>query len=158
MDVVRAQTSARNREQVPSRQRRPTPHWKLKLHAACSSAAGAQRRVPSVSGKQIVPAGHSRLLPLSVSPHSPAWLSSRERSQSPDCSLHHRSTAHPPSSGEPQGSATRCDFRHCPPWQLSPTLHGVEAAEGADGQVFGQGTAEFTGRLAGTADGFSPLT
>jgi hypothetical protein len=30
-------------------------------------------------------------------------------------------------------------------------LHEVEAAEGADGQVFGQGTAEFTGRLAGTA-------
>ena len=30
-------------------------------------------------------------------------------------------------------------------------LHGVEASDGADGQVFGQGTAEFTGRLAGTA-------
>jgi hypothetical protein len=30
-------------------------------------------------------------------------------------------------------------------------LHEVGAADGADGQVFGQGTAEFTGRLAGTA-------
>ena len=30
-------------------------------------------------------------------------------------------------------------------------LHGVEPDDGADGQVFGQGTAEFTGRLAGTA-------
>ena len=30
-------------------------------------------------------------------------------------------------------------------------LHEVAAAQGADGQVFGQGTAEFTGRLAGTA-------
>ena len=30
-------------------------------------------------------------------------------------------------------------------------LHGVEPADGSDGQVFGQGTAEFTGRLAGTA-------
>jgi hypothetical protein len=35
-------------------------------------------------------------------------------------------------------------------WQYD-LLHGVEASEGADGQVFGQGTAEFTGRLAGTA-------
>ena len=30
-------------------------------------------------------------------------------------------------------------------------LHGVEPSDGADGQVFGQGTADFTGRLAGTA-------
>src|SRR4029078_369220 len=30
-------------------------------------------------------------------------------------------------------------------------LHGVEASDGADGQVFGQGTADFTGRLAGAA-------
>ncbi len=30
-------------------------------------------------------------------------------------------------------------------------LHEVGAADGADGQVFGQGTAEFTGRLAATA-------
>ena len=30
-------------------------------------------------------------------------------------------------------------------------LHGVDAADGADGQVFGQGTADFSGRLNGTA-------
>jgi hypothetical protein len=35
-------------------------------------------------------------------------------------------------------------------WQYE-LLHGVEASDGADGQVFGQGTADFTGRLAGTA-------
>ncbi len=35
-------------------------------------------------------------------------------------------------------------------WQYD-LLHSVSPSEGADGQVFGQGTAEFSGRLSGTA-------